>query len=73
MMLNEGTKVSGEYHGVAFSGVIRERRPHSCNYDIIYFVMLDAPVTVYGEARDMLCVTVDPETHCSRYGDRIAA
>ena len=73
MMLSEGTKVSGTYHNVPFSGVVTSRRPHSCNDDIIYFVKLDSPVTVYGDVREDLCVTVDPDTHSSKYGDRIAA
>ena len=73
MMMNEGTKVSGEYHGVRLSGEVTHRYPHSLNYDIIYFVRLDSPVTIYGETRDSLCISVDPETNTSKYGDRIAA
>ena len=66
-MLEVGTRVSGKYFGHDFSGVVRERRPHTMNAAIIYFVDLDQPMSVFGDVRSSLSVTTgSPETSIGR-------
>jgi hypothetical protein len=56
-LFDVGTKVSGTYYGIAYSGIVRERRPHSINNSVIHFVDLDNQIEVYGDKRMSLCVS----------------
>jgi hypothetical protein len=50
--LKDGDKVTGRYCGQTFTGVIASHRPHTMNHHIeLFFVDLDAPITVFGDTR----------------------
>lgn len=57
-MMQIGQKVSGSYFGAAFAGEITDRRPHTMNAGIVYFVKLAAPIVALGDERDALCLTI---------------
>jgi hypothetical protein len=59
-----GGKVRGQYFGHNFGGTVYDRRPHSMNNEMIYFIRLDDLLTVFGEPRTVLAVTTG-EPHAS--------
>lgn len=53
-----GKKVSGNYHGVAFSGnAVSTRGVTVRPYTIELTIELDAPITVYGQNRDSVIIS----------------
>jgi hypothetical protein len=54
-----GQRVSGSYDGIAFTGVVSAARTLTVKTDAVeHWISLDAPVTVFGEPRNMLiCYT----------------
>lgn len=63
-MFAKNTVVTGEYYGHPFKGVVVDRRPHTMNSEVVYFVSLDTPMDVFGDVRSTLAViTGAPDTH----------
>lgn len=58
-MMTTGTKVRGSYFGHQFSGTISDRRPHTMNNSIIYFVALDSEISVFGDLRTDISFATD--------------
>jgi hypothetical protein len=56
MQVNQ--QVSGNYHGIKFSGAIAEMRALTVRTDgcFEFMVKLAQPLTVYGTERDRLCI-----------------
>lgn len=56
-----GTKVTGEYYGEKYSGIVDYGRPHTMNDSYIHFVKLDVPITVFGAERQAVVITSGKE------------
>ncbi len=56
-----GTKVRGNYFGADFSGTVEYARPHSLSHLLVVHVLLDAPITVYGDERSAIAMHVTDE------------
>lgn len=52
-----GCKVSGKYHGIEFSGIVKSRRWHSYNLKtVLVQIDLDYPITVFDQSRNGICL-----------------
>jgi hypothetical protein len=56
-----GTKVTGEYYGEKYSGIVDYGRPHTMNDSYLHFVKLDVPITVFGAERQAVVITSGKE------------
>ena len=67
MQVNQ--KVQGSYCGHSFVGVIEEKRPVYVPTDgaFLHYVRLDEPMTIFGEARDVLCLYTKHDGSPSSY------
>lgn len=53
----KGCRVSGLYHGVAFTGIVYDRRWHTIdNNKVLVFIKLDSPLTVHNHTRNGICL-----------------
>ena len=56
-----GERVKGVYHGQHYSGVVDFARPHTMNLSYLHYIKLDEVITVYGDPRDRILVSIwDP-------------
>ena len=56
-MIALNATVSGTYYGVNYTGKVSDRRLHTARFDcIVYYIALDAPVTVLGATREEICI-----------------
>ena len=53
-----GAKVQGVYHGQAYTGTVEYARPHTMNLSYMHHVALDTPITVYGDVRERIIVSI---------------
>lgn len=53
-----GDRVKGVYHGQAYTGTVEHTRPHTMNMSYMHYIELDAPITVYGDTRERIIVSI---------------
>lgn len=54
----EGKQVKGVYHGQMYTGTVEYSRPHTMNMSYMHHILLDKPISVYGDVRDRIIVSV---------------
>lgn len=54
----EGSRVFGTYHGQPYTGTVEHGRPHTRNLSYLHYVVLDAPITVYGAVRERIIASI---------------
>lgn len=52
--IQDGTRITGTYCGVAFAGLVESSRAHSMSREQILNITLDAPITVFSAVRENL-------------------
>lgn len=53
-----GDKVKGVYHGQEYTGTVEYARPHTMNLSYKHHIVLDKPITVYGDIRERIIVSI---------------
>ncbi len=54
-----GERVKGDYFGQPYVGVVTsDSRPHTMNSSYMHFIDLEQPITVYGEPRKSIIVSI---------------
>lgn len=53
-----GDRVKGVYHGQAYTGTVEYARPHTMNQSYKHHIALDTPITVYGDTRERIIVSI---------------
>lgn len=53
-----GDRVKGVYHGQQYTGTVEYARPHTMNQSYKHHIVLDTPITVYGDTRERIIVAI---------------